>query len=128
MSPDSPVYVSGVTGTSQRSDISAQTERLLARADDELRAGGSSLAQAVAVTVYLRDAADFSAMNDGYRRAWQADPPSRTTVVADLLDPDARVQMSFVGLRAGAERVAIHPRECARRSRRSSPARRTRSR
>ena len=44
---------------------------------------GSSLEQVVAVTVYLKSACDFAAMNDAYRGFWPKDPPTRTTVVPD---------------------------------------------
>jgi 2-iminobutanoate/2-iminopropanoate deaminase len=114
MAPSRLRYVSNVTGVAAGSSgVADQTNRALERAGEALLAGGSSLAHAVAATVYLRDASDFAAMNDAYRRAWSTDPPTRTTLISDLLEDGARVQMSFVGVPAGAERVAIHPRDWA---------------
>ena len=43
---------------------------------------GVSLDRAAAVHVYLRDAADFAAMNEAYAPFFPVDPPTRTTVVA----------------------------------------------
>ena len=48
-------------------------------------------------------------MNDAYRGFWTKDPPTRTTVVADLVLPDALVEMSMVAVPKGGERVVIHP-------------------
>jgi aminoacrylate peracid reductase len=48
-------------------------------------------------------------MNDAYRQVWQALPPTRTTVVADLLTPGALVEMSAVGVQAGDDRRVVHP-------------------
>jgi 2-iminobutanoate/2-iminopropanoate deaminase len=62
----------------------------------------------VAVTVYLRRAADFQAMNDAYRGYWTKEPPTRTTVITDLL-LGADVEISMIAVPAGAERRVIHP-------------------
>ena len=56
-----------------------------------LAAAGSSLEQVVAVTVYLKSAGDFGAMNEAYSGFWTNDPPTRTTVVADFVVPDVLV-------------------------------------
>jgi enamine deaminase RidA (YjgF/YER057c/UK114 family) len=80
-------------------------ERLRAR----LEAAGSSLQQVVAVTVYLARASDFGAMNAAYAGWWGADPPTRTTVIADLVLPGALIEMSMVAAPNGAERVVVHP-------------------
>jgi reactive intermediate/imine deaminase len=81
----------------------------LARLGERLRAEKSSLADAAAVTIYLRRASDFAAMNEAYKQAWQALPPTRTTVVSAPLAKDALVEMSAVGVAAGVERRLVHP-------------------
>jgi 2-iminobutanoate/2-iminopropanoate deaminase len=60
-------------------------------------------------TVYLRSQADFAAMNEVYKKYWTADPPTRTTVITDLVLPDALVEMSMIAVPNGAERLVIHP-------------------
>src|SRR5437868_4740859 len=90
-------------------DIAAQTTLTLARVDEHLRAVRSSLADAVVITVYLRRAADFPAMNDAYRLAFQRAPPTRTTVVVDPLTPGADVEMTAIAVPPGADRRPVHP-------------------
>ena len=92
--------------------IAKQTALTLARLDERLRAEHSSLGDACAVTVYLRRASDFAAMNDEYRQAFRGTPPTRTTVVTEPLaaaDPAALVEMSVAAVPAGTERRAVHP-------------------
>lgn len=89
-------------------DVAVQTRRVIERLRVLLAASGSSLEQVVAVTVYLRSAADFAAMNDAYRTFWPKDPPTRTTVVTGLL-LGADVEIAMVAAPAGAERRVIHP-------------------
>jgi aminoacrylate peracid reductase len=109
------VYVSGTLAQdkdgaiSGKGDIGAQTRRVIERIREILSASGTSLDQAVAVTVYLRSASDFAAMNEVYKTFWAANPPTRTTVVADLVLPDALVEMSMIAAMPGAERAVIHP-------------------
>lgn len=50
-------------------DVGKQTTLTPARLDERLRAERSSLADAVVMTVYIRRASDFAAMNDAYRLA-----------------------------------------------------------
>jgi reactive intermediate/imine deaminase len=90
-------------------DVGAQTRHVIERARARLTSSGSSLEQVVAVTVYLKSAADFAAMNDAYRTFWPKDPPTRTTVIADLGLPGALVEMSMIAVAAGAERTVMHP-------------------
>ena len=107
------VYVSGMLaqdadGALIAGDVAAQTRHILERSRGVLASAGSSLDQAVAVTVYLRSAADFQAMNAAYRTFWEKDPPTRTTVITGLL-LDADVEIAMVAATSGAGRRVIHP-------------------
>ena len=104
-----PVFAAAVSAPDAGADVTRQTSTTLARLDERLRAERSALADAVAITAYLRNPSDFAAMNEAYRQAWTALPPTRTTVVADLLDDDALVAMSAVAVTAGGERALVHP-------------------
>lgn len=64
--------------------IEAQTRATLANVDAILRAGGSSLANALKLQVYLADRADYQAMNAVYDELMPDPPPVRTTVQAGL--------------------------------------------
>ena len=107
------VYLSGTLAQDDAGviagDAAAQTRRVIERMRGVLEASGSSLGQVLSVTVYLKSAADFAAMNDAYRAFWSKDPPTRTTVIADLVLPEALVEMSMVAAPSGAERTIIHP-------------------
>jgi reactive intermediate/imine deaminase len=109
------IYVSGTLAQEAggaiagKGDVGAQTRRVLERMREILTAAGSSLDRAVSVTVYLTSAEHFAAMNDAYRTFWPSDPPTRTTVIADLVLPDALVEMSMIAVPAGVERTVIHP-------------------
>ena len=103
------IFVPAASAADTSADVASQTSMALARVDERLRAGRSSLADALAITVYLRRAADFAAMNDAYRQAFKAAPPTRTTVVTDLLTPGARVEIAAVGAPSGSDRRVVHP-------------------
>lgn len=109
------IYVSGTLSQDDKGDLvgadaAAQTRRILDRMKGVLEASGSSLPQVVAVTVYLKNAADFATMNDAYRAYWPKDPPTRTTVITELL-LGALVEISMIAVPNGAERVVIHPND-----------------
>lgn len=109
------IYLSGTLAQDQsgaivgKGDVGAQTRRVIERMREVLTAAGSSLDRVVSVTVYLKSAADFPAMNDAYRAYWPTDPPTRTTVITDLVLPDALVELSMIAIPPGAERVVVQP-------------------
>lgn len=108
------VYVSGTVPTDARGqvvghDIKAQTKQALDNLENVLKAGGSSLANAASVMVYITSAADFAGMNEVYKGYWSKDPPARTTVVAPLALEGALVEISVVAVPNGGERQVIHP-------------------
>ena len=99
------VYCSGQvaldpkTGKLVEGDVGAQTERVLENLEAVLVAAGSSLAQVQKCNVFLRDMADFKAMNDVYARYFPApNPPARATVAVAGLPLGARVEIDCVAL------------------------------
>jgi len=108
------IYASGVrandgAGGPAKGDIKAQTKRALENLEGRLEAAGSSLAMAAQVNVYLKNAADFAAMNEVYRGFWSKDPPGRTTIVASSADPAALIEIAAVAIPSGGERQVVHP-------------------
>jgi reactive intermediate/imine deaminase len=66
-------------------DVRAQTEACLANVERVLAAAGSGLDRLVELQVFMRDPADFAAMNEVYARHFPVRGPARTTIgVADL--------------------------------------------
>jgi len=107
------IYVAGTLGTDAKGtvsgDIKAQTRQTLDNINATLQKAGSSLANAASVIVYLKSQSDFAAMNEVYRTYWPKDPPTRTTVVASLVRPEALIEIAMVAVPNGAERVVVHP-------------------
>ncbi len=79
-------------------DVAAQTERVLQNITGILTAGGSSLAQVVKTTVFLKSMNDFAAMNEVYARHFTADPPARSTVEVARLPKDVLVEIDVIAL------------------------------
>lgn len=115
------VYVAGSVGTDAKGtvakgDVKAQTKQTLENIDAILKKGGSSLARAASVTVYMQNAGDFAGMNEAYAAMWPKDPPTRTTVVIGqkFANADALVEIAAVGIVTGAERTVVHPADWVR--------------
>ena len=104
---DGLVYVSGTIVA--EGDIRNQTTKVLQSIDETLKKAGSSLAMAASVQVYIKNAADFAAMNEVYRTFFKADPPARTTIVSDFVVPGALLEISAIAIPNGGDRKVIHP-------------------
>ena len=89
--------------------IREQTRHALERLRDAATRAGVSIGRAAAVQVYLRDAADFAAMNEAYAPYFPVDPPTRTTVVAPPVDPAALVSIAATVIPDDQPRDVVHP-------------------
>ena len=79
-------------------DVAAQTERVLRNLAGILKAAGSSLDQVVKTTVFLKNMADFGAMNEVYGRYFTQSPPARSTVEVARLPKDVLVEIDVIAL------------------------------
>ena len=79
-------------------NVAAQTERVLENLSAILRAAGSSLANVVRATVFLKNMDDFSAMNEVYGRYFNLVPPARSTVEVARLPKDVLVEIDVIAL------------------------------
>jgi 2-iminobutanoate/2-iminopropanoate deaminase len=93
------------TGKLVEGDIAAQTSRVLENLKAVLDACGSSLAQVVKTTVYLKDMGEFAKMNEIYATYFPENPPARATVEAARLPRDVRVEIDCVAV----VRIAAQP-------------------
>jgi 2-iminobutanoate/2-iminopropanoate deaminase len=87
------------TGQVVAGGVKEQTDRTIRNLEAVLEAGGSSLAQVVKATVFLKDMNDFAAMNAVYASFFQSDSgtlPARTTVEAARLPRDILVEIEVV--------------------------------
>lgn len=98
------IFISGqipidpATGQLIQGDIAAQTERIMNNIGEILAAAGSSLERVVKTTVFLKNMAEFAAMNDMYGRFFRKEPPARTTVEAARLPKDALLEVDVIAL------------------------------
>lgn len=76
--------------------ISAQTERCLKNLSAVLEAAGATLADAVKVTVFLKDMNDFAEMNKIYGMFFPVNEPARACVEVARLPKDALVEIEMV--------------------------------
>jgi 2-iminobutanoate/2-iminopropanoate deaminase len=96
------VYCSGQialdpeTGAFLDGDVSAQTRLVLRNLDAVLHAAGTGRGRVLRTTVYLRDMADFGAMNAVYADFFGDARPARATVAVAGLPRDARVEIDCV--------------------------------
>ncbi len=79
-------------------DVARQTERVMENLKGIVEAAGSSLDRVVKTTVFLKDLADFPAMNEVYSRYFPASPPARATVQVARLPRDVRVEIELIAL------------------------------
>ena len=81
--------------------IAEQTAQVFANLKAILEAGGSSFAQVLKATVFLKNFDDFAAMNAVYAEhlaSAGSQPPARTTVEVSRLPKDVLVEIDLVAL------------------------------
>lgn len=80
-------------------DFEAQAEQVFTNLDRILRAGGSSLANVVKVTIFLRDMSNFSKIVELRGRYFTAPYPADTIVeVCSLYSPDAMIEIEAIAV------------------------------
>lgn len=78
-------------------DIEIQTKQVLENLKAVLEAAGSSLDNAVKVTVFLADMNDFGKMNAVYAEYFK-NKPARSTVQAARLPKDVRIEIDAIAV------------------------------
>jgi len=96
------VYASGQipldpkTGNLITGGITEQTRQVMKNLSAILEAGGSSLDRVVKATVFLKNIADFAAMNEVYAEYLGHAKPARSTVAVADLPRGALVEIDFI--------------------------------
>lgn len=94
------IYVAGTLAmgpdgeTIGAGDVSVQTRAVLESIKSVLACGGGTLKSVVFNQVFLKDFADYAAMNLVYREYFPDTPPPRFCVRADLVRPDLLVEIA----------------------------------
>ncbi len=100
------VFVSGqipidpTTGNVVQADIKIQVKLVIDNARAILAAAGCSMADVVKSTIYVKNMADFGAMNEVYGAYFPVDPPARATVEVSRLPKDVGIEMDFIAYKA----------------------------
>ena len=89
--PLDPVTMEVVAG-----DVAAQTAQVLKNLTAVLEAAGAAWMHVVKTTVFLRDMADFAAMNGVYAKVLGDARPARSTVAVAGLPRDVRVEIEMI--------------------------------
>jgi 2-iminobutanoate/2-iminopropanoate deaminase len=76
--------------------IELQTEQCFKNLKRTLGAAGVTLDDVVKTTVYLKQARDFPAMKDVYRRQFTDGYPARSGLITEFLDPECLIQIEAV--------------------------------
>ena len=81
-------------------DVRGQTRQVLAEIDRTLGLCGGDRTKLLSVVVWLKDIADFAAMNEVYG-AWidPVEKPARATVQADMAGDDILVEIKCIAAR-----------------------------
>jgi enamine deaminase RidA (YjgF/YER057c/UK114 family) len=87
-------YLAGQIAPDGSQDITGQVKQVLAAIDELLARAGSNKGKLLRVEIFLKDLADFAAMNAVWE-AWlpAGHAPPRATVQAHLARPEWRVEM-----------------------------------
>ena len=88
------VYLAGQVAADASQDIKGQTAQVLAAIDKLLHEAGTDNAHILMCQIFIKDLADFPAMNEVWED-WLApgDAPPRATVQANLARPEWKVEM-----------------------------------
>jgi 2-iminobutanoate/2-iminopropanoate deaminase len=92
------IAIDPATGKIAGDDVRAQTRQVLENLSAILRAAGTSLDRVVKTTVFLKDMAEFQAMNEVYAEYFPSSPPARSTVEVARLPRDVRVEIEAVAV------------------------------
>jgi 2-iminobutanoate/2-iminopropanoate deaminase len=84
------------TGEIVKENASGQARRCLENLSAVCEAAGTSLANALRLTLYLADMGDFQRVNDAYAEFFEADPPARVAIQAAGLPRGADVEIDAI--------------------------------
>ena len=101
------VYVSGTLAIGEGGvvlhvgDAEAQTRHVLETIKTTLEAAGATMADVAFNHIFLKDWADYAAMNKVYAEYFPGDKPARYCIVCGLVRPDSLVEIASVAHLAG---------------------------
>lgn len=100
---DGVVYVSGTlpfdadNNVVHVGDAAAQTRHVLETIKRVIETAGGSLADVTFNMIFLKDWADYAALNSVYTSYFPGDKPARYCIQCGLVKPDALVEIASIG-------------------------------
>ncbi|WP_398471176.1 Rid family hydrolase [Tardiphaga sp.] len=94
------IYVSGTLAigpngeTMHVGDAAAQTRYVLEAIKAVIEAGGGTMKHVVMNQIFLKDLADYAAMNAVYKEYFPENPPARYCIQTPLVRPDFLVELA----------------------------------
>ena len=80
-----------------KGDFKSEVKQVLTNLNGVLKGGGSSLQQAIKLTVFLTDLSHFAQVNEIFNEFFPDNPPARSAVQVSALPMNARVEIEAVG-------------------------------
>jgi aminoacrylate peracid reductase len=77
-------------------DVRAQTKSVLDAIKGIVEAGGGTLSDVTFNQIFLKNLADYQAMNEVYKTYFPTEPPARYCIRADLVRPDWLVEIASI--------------------------------
>lgn len=96
------VYVSGMLAIDAdgavigAGDVRAQTRAVLQAIEAVVTEAGGTMADVAFNAIFLKDLADYKAMNEVYGACFASDPPARYCIQAELVRPEFLVEISAI--------------------------------
>ena len=85
------------TGELMNGDFKSEISQVLTNLNAVLKSGGSSLKQAVKLTVFLTDLSYFPQVNEVFKEFFSENPPARSAVQVSALPMNAKIEIEAVG-------------------------------
>ena len=100
---DNLVFTSGQipinpqSGELIKGNFKSEVKQVLINLNGVLKGGGSSLQQAIKLTVFLTDLSHFAQVNEIFNEFFPDNPPARSAVQVSALPMNARIEIDAVG-------------------------------
>lgn len=98
------VYTSGMlpvvpeTGEVAQGDAAAQAEQVLNNLNELLKEAGTSFDNVIKTTVFIKNMADFAAINEVYKKYFTSNYPARSCVEVARLPKDVLVEIECIAV------------------------------
>ena len=80
-----------------KGNFKSEVKQVLINLNGVLKGGGSSLQQAIKLTVFLTDLSHFAQVNEIFDEFFPNNPPARSAVQVSALPMNARIEIDAVG-------------------------------